>query len=70
MKIQKLLSGIVLSTFLTVAFPTFTEKNIIATDLTGIVYNLKEEEGLKQLIKLSANGSYEDGWYYLPEKEE
>ena len=46
------------------------ENIITPTDLTGIIYKLTKEEGIKQLSELALNNKYEDTWFYLPETKE
>jgi hypothetical protein len=46
------------------------EHSIKPTDLTGLVYKISKEEGVKQLSSLARNNKIEDIWYYLPETNE
>ncbi len=46
------------------------QHEIKATDLTGLVYKISKEEGIRQLSNLALNNKYEDIWYYLPETSE
>ncbi|MDP2907856.1 MAG: hypothetical protein Q8O03_08005 [Nanoarchaeota archaeon] len=46
------------------------ENIITPMDLTGVIYKLTKEEGIRQLSSLAMNNKYEDIWFYLPETGE
>lgn len=70
---RRTLAGIVISAFIALAPISnahLSEKQIEATNSTGLVYKLSEQEGLRQLKELAINSSKEDGWFYIPEIRE
>lgn len=76
MKAKQILATIIASTMLTCcamqskAIKNVDDKHIVATNLTGIVYNLSREEGLQQLRRLTIDNKYEDIWFFIPETKE
>lgn len=68
MKPRQLLAGIVISSLLSFA-PVHAGEKVVTTNSVGKVYHLAEEDVMKQLGRLAAEGGNEDGWYYIPERE-
>lgn len=78
MKAKQALAAVIISTLIGCAPAVkgimdrslISEKQIVVTDLTGMVYKLTKEEGLSQLRALAIESKYEDIWYFIPETKE
>lgn len=72
MKSKKLLVAVIASAMISLApLPSsLAAQEVISTDQVGLVYNLEENDVLKQLSRLAGKGANEDGWDYILETKE